>query len=446
MSTFQEHFQLNAITLNITNSCNLSCTYCFETGKESAFMTPETAVCIVDIAYEGFKQHYPDMKYFMINLFGGEPLLNWPVIKALADHVKEKKYNARLGITTNLTMLTEEMLDYIEEHEMFVLISIDGLKAVHDRNRSHSYDIVAGNIKRLIERDLGYLLEARMTVLPEDAADMAKGVEHIVGMGIYNIAPVPVTDVAWSEGYLLAFRNSLQELYEYFLVIANDVNNRKNIAFKLIDDYIEHVLEPVKEEIEPCTAGTNRWCSIGIDGDILPCHQRHTIDDQYERLKIGNILSGTIDPTRIVNPEYKIHRENQRCKDCEAKPVCRGGCPSENLTQSGNWHTPTSAWCDTLLVSFQVTKAFQQRLMNTANLRSKRLNILRTNLTIKEYFDKLCDMDIETPEFGVSLTKFYGYMDEYEEILLPSFRQYFLKKLYPLYTWLDIIQNTKGES
>lgn len=441
MRNFNAAFQLNAITLNIANGCNLQCAYCFESQQTPERMLPQDATRILDISYTGFKETYPEMNYFMINLFGGEPLMNWEAIKALADHIRSRKYKARIGITTNLTLLTDEMIDYIEEHEMFILASIDGIKKIHDRNRSGSYDVVKKNVDRLVARELCYLLEARMTVLPQDAPFLVAGVKNIVDMGIHNIAPVPVTDVLWKQKDLDALRASMDGLFDYYLSIANDPTNRKNIAIKLIDDYILDVLEPIRDEIEPCTAGTNRWCSIGVNGDIMPCHQRHTLADHVEDLKIGNILTDQIDQSKIKRPEYRTTRESQRCRECAALSVCRGGCPSENLTQTGDWHTPTKAWCDTMLVIYDAARANHKKVLSAVNLRDKQLNLLKSNLEIKMYFDRLCDMDIENPDFGIYLNKFYMYMEEYDEILFPSFRKYFMKKLYPLYSWYQTLTN-----
>ena len=101
MKNFEEIYsELNSVTMIITNRCNLACDYCFERSKGNKDMTVETAIEIVDKTYN--KLPTPSGR-FTYNLFGGEPMVNWPVVKAILDHIDEKNYNAQVGITTNMT-------------------------------------------------------------------------------------------------------------------------------------------------------------------------------------------------------------------------------------------------------------------------------------------------------------------------------------------------------
>lgn len=432
MSNFREHFTPSTITVNVADSCNLNCKYCFEHEKKQRILLPEDACKILDVSYAGFNENFPDLQHFMVNLFGGEPLIGWNTIKAMVEHKRKNKYKMRFGITTNLVLLNDEMLDYIEDEEIFLLVSIDGIKEVHDKNRNDSWDRVKANIKRLADRELLYLVEARMTILPEDAAHVFSGVKEIVDMGIHNIAPMPVTDVEWGEQDLSELRSQLDKLFDWCVELANDETNRKNVSIKLINDYIEHVLEPVLEEIEPCTAGTTKWVAIGTDGTIMPCHQRHTTDAYYEDLKIGNILTDEIDPAKIVNPIYAEARNNNECNACHAKAICRGGCPSENLTQTGSWYTPTKSWCKIQRMLIDFARSYHEKIMATSNLRVRRLNMLKANLIIKKFFDELCDIDIQSDEFKLKLRKFFSMMDDQKDAMLPMFEMYYANKLMPI--------------
>lgn len=435
---------MNSITMNIVNGCNLRCSYCFEKDKDKRFMSSEDAIRIFQTAYEGFEENFPELKYFMINLFGGEPTLNWDVVEALAAYIKENKCKARIGITTNLTMLTDAMLDTIEDSEIFLLVSIDGIKEVHDRNRSNSYDTVIKNLAKLRQRDLLYLVEARMTILPDDAKYMAAGVKELYDFGIQNIAPVPVTDVAWAKGQLDDLRKGTEELFDFYMELADNMESRKNVAIKVLDDYIEQVLEPMDTEVQPCMAGTTQWCSIGIDGEIMPCHQRHTVKDHQDELRIGNILADEVDPTKLVNPNRRVTLPTT-CMQCGARSVCRGGCPSENLTYTGNWETPTDSWCEVQRIFAAAAGRNQERLMQAKNLRVKRLRALQLSLEMKKEFDEICKLDILSTDFTVRLRSFRNRLDDVQNVILPVFNIYFAKKLYPVYALFNIEKEEQAQ-
>ena len=102
---FEEFYgNSDSITLNVTNNCNLACSYCFETDKTRAMMKPEIAVEAIKKAYS---PNAPNTMPYTINFFGGEPLLNWPAIKAVIDYCNENNLKVQYGFTTNLTILTE---------------------------------------------------------------------------------------------------------------------------------------------------------------------------------------------------------------------------------------------------------------------------------------------------------------------------------------------------
>ena len=444
MGKFNESFKMNSITMNIVNGCNLHFTYCFEKDKDMQLMSAKNAIQIFKTAYDGFEKNFPELKYFMVNLFGGEPTLNWPVIGELAEYIKKNKCKARIGITTNLTRLTDQMLDTIEDSEIFLLVSIDGIKKVHDRNRSGSYDTVIKNLGKLRHRDLLYLVEARMTILPDDAKYMAAGVKELYDFGIQNIAPVPVTDVAWTEEQLEDLRKGTEELFAFYMDLADNMESRKNVAIKVLDDYIEQVLEPMDTEVQPCMAGTNQWCSVGIDGEIMPCHQRHTVKDHQDELRIGNILDNEVDPTKLVNPNRRVALPAD-CMQCNARGVCRGGCPSENLTYTGNWETPTDSWCKVQRIFAAAASHNQEKLMQAKNLRVKRLRALQLSLEMKKEFDEICKLDILSTEFTTRLRSFRSRLEDVQNVILPVFNIYFAKKLYPVYALFNIEKEEQAQ-
>lgn len=428
MKPFREVYKCDSVTLNVTNDCNLACVYCFEKDKDCQTMTPKVAIDAVDLAYN----EPVGENFFMVNFFGGEPLMAWDTIEAVINHIQEKKYKARVGITTNLTLLTDHMIDVIEEHEVFILVSLDGTKDTHDRNRCNSYDIVVENLKKLVDRRLTYLIEVRPTISATEVHDLSAGVRSIVEMGINNISPCLVTDMEWNMEQYATLQTELYKVYDYYLDILNDKNNKRNISIKIVDDYIVGVLEPIILDTSMCPIGSNRWCAIGPKGDITPCHQQHTVASVYEDVKVGNIYTG-VDETKI-GQKLSAKFELERCKDCIAIASCKGGCPSQNLIETGDYQTPTEVYCITSRILAQVAKEYQEVILKADNIRPRRLNVLKLNLQAKKYFDEvLCETDILSPDFEVVIAKFQEYMSKGH--ILPNFEFYFIRKLTPLHAF-----------
>ena len=402
---------------------------CFENNKNDLKMSIENVEKILDKCYENYLLTNDGKFPFVVNFFGGEPFLNFEVIEHAMKYALEKKYNMSFGVTTNLTILNEHMIDVIEEYELGILVSIDGIKEIHDRNRCNSYDKVKENVEKLINRHLGYLVEARMTILPEDVNELLNSIKSIVDMGIVNIAPVPVTDVFWSAEQLMNLYKNLNIVWDWLFDIYNDNENKKNITIKFIEDYIENVLMiPLNDyQTKVCSAGTFTSCSIGVNGDILPCHQRHAVSYKYRDLVMGNIF----DDNDIKEIEFNNGTISGAydCDDCIAKSVCKGGCPSENLTVNGNGNKMNEIQCMINIVMVTVAYEHQLNLLNCSNIRSHRLNILAQNISLLNYlFEEVLTKNPTTQEYAVSLLTFYEKIIDMEDIILPNFNEV-LKKV-----------------
>lgn len=423
---FNEYFKLRDITLNISNKCNLACPYCFENNKSNKLMTKETVEVILDKCYKNYIDSNNTEYAFGVNFFGGEPFLNFDVMEHAMKYAREKNYKMVFGVTSNLTILTDHMLDVIEEYDLGILVSIDGIKQIHDRNRCNSYDKVKENVKKLMDRHLGYLLEARMTILPEDVDELLNSIKSIVDMGIVNIAPVPVTDVNWTNAQLLKLENNLKKVWDWVIDIYNDDENKKNISIKFIEDYLEKVLmiPLVDSQKKVCVAGTFSSCSIGVDGDILPCHQRHSVRDGYEDLLMGNIL----DDNDIKEIEFnKCTIEGAfDCNTCIANSICKGGCPSENYTKNGNGNKMNEVQCMITSILAGVAYEYQMKIMSCSNIRSHRLNVLSQNLNLmKILFEEVLTCNPLSKEYVIKIMYFYEKLIDMEDILLPSFSEVF---------------------
>lgn len=445
---FNDYFKLRDVTINVTNNCNLRCPYCFENNKNELKMNEDTIKKVIDKCYENYLLTNDAKFPFVVNFFGGEPFLNFSVIETAMKYAKEKGYNITFGVTTNLTILDDHMIDIIEEYELGILVSIDGIRAIHNRNRCNSYDKVKENVEKLMGRHLGYLLEARMTILPEDVDRLLESIQSIVDMGIVNIAPVPVTDVIWSPNQLLDLERNLNKVWDWLFDIYNNEENQKNISIKFIEDYIENVLMiPLNEyQTKVCSAGTFTSCSIGVTGDILPCHQRHSVSYRYKDLVMGNILEDTdIKEVEFNNGTIK---GAFNCDECIAKSVCKGGCPSENYTKNGNGNIMNEVQCMVNMIMVSVAYDHQLDLLHCSNVRSHRLNVLSQNLSLLAFlFEEVLTKSPDSQEYAMNLLYFYEKIIDMEDIILPNFNEVFKKVIEKLVNInKENIKLNKGEN
>lgn len=418
-----------AVTMLLTNDCNLACSYCFESNKGKDYMPKEMALDILKATYN---QVDPMAGIFTLNMFGGEPLMNWDTFKAICDYVLENNLKIRITATTNLTLLTDEMIDYIDELSIPVLVSVDGIKEVHDKHRCNSFDKVIENMKKLIDRDLGYLIEARMTVAPDTAKYMYESVKMLVDLGINNIANVPASDLEWDAQSIQDYKDNYEKILDMYIDILNDETNKRNISLYKVDQALNLALEPIKEDTSMCNIGNPRWVIVDWKGDIWPCPDYPTTDNaDLIAGKIGNFYTG-VDETKVDHKPMVATYELERCKGCEAISICKSGCPYENYTKNGKFNEPTIGYCTLQKAFVEIIKAYQDKLLEATNIRSRQLNILIENLKVKKYYDeKVKTINLLDREFGVRLNHF---VEKYENLnnkgnVLPSFDTYFKHEL-----------------
>lgn len=418
-----------AVTMLLTNDCNLACSYCFESNKGKDYMPKEMALDILKATYNVVD---PMAGIFTLNMFGGEPLMNWETFKAVCDYVLENNLKIRITATTNLTLLTDEMIDYIDELSIPILVSVDGIKEVHDKHRCNSFDKVIENMKKLIDRDLGYLIEARMTVAPDTAKYMYESVKMLVDLGINNIANVPASDLDWDAQFIQDYKDNYEKILDMYIDILNDETNKRNISLYKVDQALNLALEPIKEDTSMCNIGNPRWVIVDWKGDIWPCPDYPTTDNvDLIAGKIGNFYTG-VDETKVDPKPMVATYELERCKGCEAISICKSGCPYENYTKNGKFNEPTIGYCTLQKAFVEIIKAYQDKLLEATNIRSRQLNVLIENLKVKKYYDeKVKTINLLDREFGVRLNHF---VEKYENLnnkgnVLPSFDTYFKHEL-----------------
>lgn len=433
MKSFEEVYNCDSITLNVSNRCNLSCTYCFEHKKDGEMMSFETAKLIVDKSYRSLPKNK-----FTINFFGGEPLTNWDMIKKLIDYIDQKQYQVTYGITTNLTLLTDEMIRYIDEYSINVLISIDGTPHSHNRNRNNSYEVVAKNIQRLIDHGCQLLLEGRMTITPSEAKYMFDGVKHLWEIGINNILPIAVTDMEWADDELNDYRESYKKILDFYLERIQDTENDRSIYIKNTDEIIGSVLADSSIGYNMCPINSNRWCAFDVNGDIYRCHQMPYNKELTP--PIGNIYIGIWDDAEFDVEQLIPKYDHESCDGCEGIYICKSGCPVENLRENGEMQKPTRAYCEIRKIHVSEIKEKQIDLMSMETIHSRYLNIIKMNLALRKYFDdELLTLDPMTVDFKIKILHLQDQMLWLEEnnALLPTFKDYIFLKFSFIYKYME---------
>lgn len=340
---------VKAMCLNIAHDCNLRCKYCFAStgdfGKGRKLMTFETGKKAIDFLLEKSL----DRKNLELDFFGGEPLMNFDVVKQIVEYARsrEAEYGKkfRFTITTNGVLLDDDKIDFINREMSNVVLSIDGRKEVNDYMRkrvdgSGCYDKIMPAFKKLVEKrgDKEYYVRGTFT---KNNLDFSNDVFDLYNNGFDQISVEPVVceasaDYAITEKELPAIFKEYERLAERILE-----NEKKGKRFNFFHFMLDLDQGPCAiKRLRGCGCG-NDYVAITPDGDIYPCHQFVGI----EEFKMGNIDEGTFD-TNMKSYFSKTHVYTKpECKKCWAKFYCSGGCNANNYQYEGDVHNAHKLSC-----------------------------------------------------------------------------------------------------
>ncbi len=331
---------VKALCLHIAHDCNLACKYCFAEEGEyhggRALMSYEVGKKALDflIANSGNRVNLE------VDFFGGEPLMNFQVVKDLVAYgrSKEKEYNKkfRFTLTTNGMLLTDEVMEFANKEMANVVLSIDGRKEVHDfmrptRNGKGSYDLIIDKFKKMAEmrHQTNYYVRGTFT---HYNLDFSKDVLHLADMGFKQISAEPV--VAPDDMDYAIREEDLPQLFEEYDNLAKEMVKREKEGngFNFFHFMIDLTGGPcLYKRLSGCGSGTE-YLAVTPWGDLYPCHQFVGM----EQFKLGNVDTG-IEKTDIVD-EFKLCNvyAKDKCKDCFARFYCSGGCAANSYNFHGN--------------------------------------------------------------------------------------------------------------
>lgn len=349
-SSMDDRDYIKAVCLNIIHACNLRCKYCFadegEYNGHKGKMSLETAKKAIDYVV---KRSGP-RKNIEIDLFGGEPTMMMDTIKEIIAYARENeaKWNKRIRftMTTNATLLTDEMMDYMDKELENIILSIDGRKEVNDKVRIRfdgkgSYDQILPNIKKMVaKRDKTKSHTVRGTFTRENL-DFYEDVKMMVDEGFREISIEPVV---LEDGHPLALRKEdLPKIFESYDKLYDELVQKKaeGKEFNFYHFKVDLNGGPcVYKRISGCGAGFE-YVAITPQGEVYPCHQ-FVGKEEY---KLGSIYDDSYNADLGMSFK-KAHIYNKpKCRNCWARFYCSGGCQANNIAFNNDINNPYDIGC-----------------------------------------------------------------------------------------------------
>lgn len=345
--TFSEEPVLKSLCLHIAHDCNLRCGYCFagtgDFGGKRELMSKEIAEKAVEFAIEGSKKRHN----LELDLFGGEPLVNPEVVRHVINYVrkreKETGKNIKLTLTTNGTLLNDDIIEFLNENRVMLVLSLDGKKETHDEmrpfpNKTGSYDSAVRGFKKVIESREGknYYLRGTYTHYDVHFADSVLDMTK-VGKEI-SVEPVVGIDEPYvlTEDDLPVIMAEYEKLARIYLQRRREGNPFDFFHFNVALDNGPCVAK----RLAGCGAG-HEYFAITPEGDIYPCHQFVG----REEYKCGTLDTGVVKPELVKKFRHMHVMNKPACRECWARFFCSGGCHANADLINGDISKPYEYGC-----------------------------------------------------------------------------------------------------
>jgi uncharacterized protein len=339
--------RINTVTLQVTQQCNLRCEYCVYSGAyenrhhENKKMSMETAKKAIDLVLNRSK----DTNDFHLAFYGGEPLLDFEFIKECMEYIKLRGQGKSIsyGLTTNGTLLTEEIMDYFAEHKVQMLISLDGPYEIHNKNRKFAgnnkgtFDTVINNVEKLKVRHPEYakMIMFNAVLDPENGFGCTN--EFFTTFEVikdsYSRASTYSTMNLKDESKVQFNQDYYKEIqYEYFkFFLFADKKLDEKYTSKLVTEYYSytkdtlyktrHITDSLPDVVHhsgPCMPGIKKLF-VNVDGNIYPCER---INENTEPLRIGHVDAG-IDVNKVSDMINIGKLTKESCRNCWAIRYCK---------------------------------------------------------------------------------------------------------------------------
>ncbi len=341
---------VKALCLHVAHTCNLNCAYCFASqGRyrgERALMSFEVGRQALDflVAHSGSRRNLE------VDFFGGEPLMNFAVVKQLVAYAREKEKTCgkrfRFTLTTNGVLIDDEVIDFANRECHNVVLSLDGRKEIHDALRVDyqgrgSYDVIVPKFKRLVEKRGGRNYYMRGTFTHRNP-DFTKDVFHMADLGFTELSMEPV--VCAPEDSAALTEEDIETVKEQYEILAVEMLKRRREGRPIT--FYHYMLDLkngpcVYKRLSGCGSGTE-YMAVTPWGDLYPCHQ-FVGEEKY---RMGDVWHGVTNTA--LREEFRACNAYAReeCRDCWARMYCSGGCAANAYHATGSIRGVYKAGCE----------------------------------------------------------------------------------------------------
>lgn len=319
-------------TLNITHRCNLNCRYCYSGRKFQTDMPFEVAEKSVDFALATAPEDTP----VEFSFFGGEPLLCFDLIQELTEAIHQKavdsKQKVRLTLTTNGTLLSESVLEWIKENHVDLCISMDGPETIHNANRRFrngqgSFPRVLGNLRRAM--DVVPQLQVNAVYGPETMEAMAETLAFFIDHQVPVVHFNPDICTVWRPSAFPALEKAYHRMAETYLAAFR---NEREVAVNLIDSKMILFLKGGYTPDDVCGMGQTEM-AVSAAGYLYPC-ERFVGEDDDPSFRIGHVSAG-FDAKRRCAVLKGRGNHTAVCRQCTLQNYCMNWCGCTNYHMTG---------------------------------------------------------------------------------------------------------------
>ena len=341
---------VKALCLHIAHDCNLACKYCFaEEGEyhgRRALMSYEVGRKALDFLI----RNSGSRRNLEVDFFGGEPLMNWQVVKDLVAYGREQEKihdkHFRFTVTTNGVLLNDEIQEFINKEMDNVVLSLDGRKEINDqmrpfRNGKGSYDLIVPKFQKLAEsrNQEKYYIRGTFT---RNNLDFSNDILHFADLGFEQMSIEPVVGEE-SDPYAIR-EEDIPKICEEYDKLAKIMIEREKEGkgFHFFHFMIDLEGGPcISKRLSGCGSGTE-YLAVTPWGDLYPCHQFVG----KEEFLMGNVDEGITKPEIAEEFRGCSVYSKEKCKDCFAKFYCSGGCMANSYNFHGTIHDAYDIGCE----------------------------------------------------------------------------------------------------